>query len=157
MKTVIAPGAVIETATPQEMGEHLSRVLQQQFAERARGLTTFRFDHTDTVAAGAVRLPAPGEQEEGPRNGFIWQLGSIRAWGLGTGDVLSIWRNNANEPRNFLGQVTAATPWITFHKLTFIKGGEKLIVTGSSLTATGDITVNGEGAEAGELDFYKLL
>lgn len=156
MKTVIAPGAVIETTSPEENRRQLNEVVRQQFAEAARGITTFRFDHTDTVAAGVIKLPSAGEQEEGPRNGFVWQLGSVRAQGLATGDTLSIWRNST-DPRNFIGQVTAANPVFTFQKLTFFKGGEKIIVTGSGLTATGDITINGEGLEAGELDLYKLL
>lgn len=157
MKTVIAPGAVIETATPKEIEHHLSKVVQEQFAEQARGITTFRFDHTDTVdGSGAIRLPGTSDQDEGPRNGFVWQIGTVRAFGLATGDTLQIWRNSATAG-NFLGQLTFANPVFTFQKLTFFKGGERIILTGTGLTATGDITVNGEGLEAGELDLYKLV
>lgn len=156
MRTVIQPGAVLETTSPEENRRQLNEVVRQQFAEASRGITTFRFDHTDTVAGAAVRLPATGDQEEGPRNGFVWQLGSVRVQGLSTGDTMSIWRNST-DPRNFIGQVTAANPVFNFQKLTFFKGGEKIIVTGAGLTATGDITINGEGLEAGELDLYKLI
>jgi hypothetical protein len=159
MRTTIAPGAVIESVTEAELQGHLNHTIAQLFQEQARGVTPFRFDHTDTVGSvtsGAVRLPAIGEQEEGPRAGFLWQIGSIRWSGLATGDVLNVFRNST-DPRNFIGFMTFANPVFTFQKLTFFKGGEKIIVTGASLTATGDVTVNGEGVEASELDLFKLL
>ncbi len=157
-KTVIAPGAVIDTPTAAEMAEHLGKAARQWFAEQARGVTLFRFDHTDTVSGSAITIPAAGEQIEGPRAGFVWVVAAVRAQGLATGDVLNIWRNNAKEPRNFLGTVTAAAPATVFSaKSVILKGGEKLIFTGASLMATGDITVNGEGLEAGEVDLYKIV
>lgn len=156
-KTEIRPGAVIDHVTPVEMREHLSHVLAQHFHELARGIQPVRFDATDTIAGAAVTIPAAGESPIGPRNGFVWQLGAIRATGLATNDSLSIWRNSSKTNSNFLATLTAAAPVWQFQKHVYLLGGEKLIVTGTGLAATGDITVNGEGLSAAEVDLYKLI
>jgi hypothetical protein len=155
--TKIAPGQVIEAVTEGELVHHLDRYTANWFQEKARGITTFRFDQTGTVAGAAITLPDVGKQQNGPEPGFAWILLAVRAQGLATGDTLNVWRNSAI-PRNFLGIVTAAAPATTFgSKSVILKGDEKLIFTGASLTATGDITVNGEGLECAEPDLYKLV
>lgn len=156
-RTKIAPGQVIETVTPAELVHELDKYTANWFQEKARGVTTFRTVATDTVANNAVTIPGPNEDVIGPNPGFTWIVLALRAFGLATGDTLTVYRNSAN-PQNFLGTVTFANPVIYFgSKSLILKGDEKLILTGSSLTATGDITVNGEGLECAEPDLYKLV
>lgn len=157
MKTVIAPGNVIETMTSQEAGAHLDRAVRQLFQEQARGLTTFRFGEASAVdGSGGVTVPGLGEDPIGPRPGFAWRVEAVRGQGLADGDVVSVYRNSVHDS-NFIEQLTAAAPAVKLGKGCVLHGDEKLIFTGSSLTATGDVTVSGEGFEVGEPDLYKLV
>ena len=155
-RTTIAPHAVVETVTPAELVHHLDRYTENWFTERARGVGLVRPRAIDTVSGGAVTLPGPNEDLLGPSLGFVWSLHVLRAFGLATGDSLTVYRNNAN-PGNFLCTLSAAAPVFTFgSKSCFLRGDEKLIITGTGLMATGDIAVNGEGFECAETDLYKL-
>lgn len=154
--TKIAPGNVIETVTETELVHHLDRYTQNWFTERARGVGLVRPRAIDTVSGGAITLPGPNEDLLGPSMGFVWSLHVLRAAGLATNDTLTVYRNNAS-PGNFLCTLTFAAPVFTFgSKSCFLRGDEKLIITGSGLAATGDIAVNGEGFECAEIDLYKL-
>ena len=152
----IAPNNYIETITEPELVHHLDRYTENWFQEKARGVGLFRIRAVDTVSGAAITLPASGDEIMGPNMGFVWSLHVLRAFGLATGDSLTVYRNNTN-PGNFLCSLTAAAPVFAFgSKSCFLRSDEKLIITGSSLSATGDIAVNGEGFECAELDLYKL-
>lgn len=155
-RTTIAPRAVIETVTETELVHHLDRYTQNWFQERARGVGLVRPRAIDTVAGGAITLPGPNEDLLGPNMGFVWRLHVLRAAGLLPGDVLTVYRNNAS-PGNFLCTLTGSAPVFTFSSAScFLRGDEKLIITGTGLSATGDVAVNGEGFECAEIDLYKL-
>lgn len=155
-RVTIAPRNVIETVTEAELVHHLDRYTENWFQERARGIGLVRPRAIDTVAGGAITLPGPNEDLLGPNMGFVWDLHVLRAAGLATGDSLTVYRNSAN-PGNFLCGLSAASPVFAFSsKSCFLRGDEKLIITGTGLTATGDIAVNGEGFECAEIDLYKL-
>lgn len=157
MKTEIRPGAVIDHVTGDEVRAHLAGFFREFFQEQARGIQPVRWDGTDTVNGAAVTVPALGEPDIGPRRGFVWQLGAIRATGLATNDVLMVWRNSSQANANFLAVLTAAAPVWQFQKHVYLLGGEKLIVTGTGLAASGDVTINGEGVSCAEVDLYKLI
>ena len=155
-RTTIAPRAVIETVTESELVHHLDRYTENWFQERARGIGLVRPRAIDTVSGGTITLPGANEDLLGPNMGFVWDLHVLRVAGLATGDSLTVYRNSAN-PGNFLCTLSAAVPVFTFSsKSCFLRGDEKLIITGTGLTATGDIAVNGEGFECAEIDLYKL-
>jgi hypothetical protein len=67
--------------------------------------------------------------------------------------VLKVYLNGTT----YVGQITASANFAPGSKGCVLRGGDFLVVKGSSLTATGDIVVNGEAAQAAELDIYKLL
>jgi hypothetical protein len=158
VKTKIAAGAEIETLTPQELQTRLDLYIRDWYQEKARGVLTMRFDSTATVAGAALTIPATAQPAIGPKDGFAWTVQSMRVQGLSSGDTLTIFRNSSQVPGNFVGQLTAAAPAVSFgSKGLILHGGEKLVVIGASLMAGGDITVNGEGIEVPDPDLYKLL
>jgi len=158
-KTKMTAGAEIETLTPPELAGHLDRFTKHWYQEKARGVTTFRFDSTATVTgAGALTVPATAQPLIGPKAGFAWAVQCGRVQGLLSGDSLSIFRNSSSVPGNFVGQFTAGAPVMPFgSKGLILRGDERLIIVGSSLMATGDVTVNFEGIEVPDPDLYKLL
>jgi hypothetical protein len=155
-KYKLGAGVEIDTLTQHELREHLDRTAADIFREQARGFTTSRFDATDTVSAGALSLPAAGHATLGPSAGFAWRIQRIAVSGLLSGDTLSIWRGDTNA-NHFIDTVSAAKPAIYPNKGLILRGDERLLFTGSSLNATGAVSVNGEATEVSELDLYKVL
>ncbi len=152
-KTRMSAGHEIETLSQAELEAVLTKQTAAWYQEQARGFTTARFGNTGTVATGAVQIPTNDTQDVfGPDKGFAWRVGRISADGLGTNDVLKVFRNGTT----YVGSITA-TSNLSPGKGLILRGGEFLVITGSTLTATGDITVNGEAVSAAELDLYKLL
>jgi hypothetical protein len=147
-------GSHIETLTQDELKHHLDQQTVGYFQEMARGLSTFRFDSFATVAGASVTLPASGAL--GPELGFAWSVQRITADNLGAADVLHVYRNVAT-PGNLLGTITAGQSFHAGSKGAILRSDERLVITGTALTATGDITVNGEGLEVPELSLYKIL
>ncbi len=151
--TELKAGRRVETLNQQELEDVLTRQTAAFFQEEARGFTTARFGNSATVATGAVTIPAVGSSDVfGPDKGFAWRVTRISADGLGTNDVLKVYRNGTA----YVGSLTA-TSNLSPGKGLILRGGEFLTLTGAALTATGDITVNGEAASAAELDLYKIL
>jgi hypothetical protein len=91
----------------------------------------------------------------GPEQGFAWRVSRVSVSGLSTNDSLSIYRDVAT-PMNFLASVSGGSPLFP-GKGIILRSGEKLIVAGSSLGATGDVVVTGEAVQCSELDIYKLF
>lgn len=155
MKQKITPGAEFDFTTPGEHREILNEITRQSAQEAARGVAIWRDWREADVSGGAVTVPAPGGDPFGVDVGMAVFVQSARAAGLGTNDVISVYRNAATDP-NFLGLMTATNPVIKFGgKGLVLKGAEKLLFTGSSLTAT-TVTVNAEGLMVPETDLYKL-
>ncbi|MFL6116752.1 MAG: hypothetical protein ACJ786_36160 [Catenulispora sp.] len=155
-KAELRHGSHIETLNQQELEELLSKQTVTYFQEQARGFTTARFGDLSTVATGAVSVPATDETVFGPDKGFAWAVQRVSAAGLAAADVLKVYRD-VNSPLNFLGYITATANFAPGSKGVVLRGGEKLIVAGTGLTATGDIVVTGEAVQVAELDIYKIL
>jgi hypothetical protein len=156
MKTKITHGAEIETLTPAELKAGLTATTASWFQEMARGLSTARFTSTATISGAAVTFPPPGETRIGPEVGFAWAVQRVSAYGLDSADVLQVFRNVA-VPETYLGQITTASPMTLGSKAVILRSDERLVITGTSLTATGTIAVNGEAVELPEMDLYKLF
>ena len=154
----ITPNGQINVLNKDELREALDKQTIDWFQEQARGLTTARFDGQGLISAGAVTIPAVGSPNRmGPKMGFAWTVQRISVFGLATNDSLNIYRGSIT-PHNFIGTITAASP--EFHvgsKGLILRADENLVLTGSSLSATGDIVVNGEAIEVPETDLFKLL
>lgn len=156
MKFHLRHGAEIDTLTANELAHHLNGAVTQWIQEMARGKSTSRFESSANVTGGTITLPAVGQPKIGPEVGFAWTIQRISAFGLAANDVLSVYRNTAI-PANFLGTITAANNFHVGSKGALLRGDEKLVITGASLTATGEVTVNGEATEIGERDVWKLI
>lgn len=155
-KAELKAGRHIETLNQQELEDVLSKQTAAFFQEEARGYTTARFWDNQTINTATVTVPANDDTVFGPDQGLAWSVKRVSAQGLTANDVLKVFRNDPDVPGNFLGYITATSNFSP-SKGVILRGGEKLIVTGAALTATGDITVNGEAAQAAELDIFKLL
>jgi hypothetical protein len=157
MKQKIAPGATFDFATPGEVKGHIDQLVANLKQEEARGIALWRDDAEADVSSGSITIPATGAATKiGANPGFAVLVQSARAAGLATGDVVNVYRNVAVN-KNFVGQLTAASPVEGFgSKGLILKGGETIIFTGASLTAT-TVTINLEGIEVPETDIYKLV
>jgi len=156
-KTQLKAGSHVETLSQAELEAVLGKQTQTWFQEQARGFSTARFGDVSTVASQAVTVPATDDTVFGPDHGFAWAVQRISAQGLSTNDILKVFRNDENNLLNFLGYITATANFAPGSKGVILRGGEKLIVTGASLTATGDVVINGEALQCAELDIYKIL
>ena len=155
-KTRLKAGEHVETLNQTELVEALGQQTTTWFQEQARGFTTARFAGVETVSGGAVTVPATDDTRFGPDSGFAWAVQRVSAQGLSTNDVLKVYRD-AVAPLSFLGYITATTNFAPGSKGVILRGGEKLVISGTSLGATGDIVVTGEGIQVSELDIYKIL
>lgn len=161
MRTRIAAGEVIETSTPAETKHAMAEVVTEWFQEQARGVLPWRFDSAPiTVVGGKVTIPGTADNPAGPNNGFCVMVHMIRVVGLASGDVINVYRNSASGDLVDQGTMAATGTLLKLPqsgKALFLNSGEKLVFTGSSLTATGDITITCEGSEVPAPDAYKLL
>lgn len=157
MKFKLHAGSVVDTLTKEELDAGLTRNTASFFQELARGRNPARFDSTaDVDGSGGITLPSVGDTKIGPDLGYAWALQRLTAAGLGDDDVLLVYRNSPTGP-NFLGQVTATTPYKPGTKGVILRGDERILCVGTSLTATGEISVNGEAIEVAASDLYKIL
>jgi hypothetical protein len=157
MQTTLRAGAVVDFLSPGEFKKHLGEQLSTAFAEFAVGVKPMRFEATGTVSDEAVTIPAPqnGQLKLGPSPGFLWRVDRVSAYGLATGDSLAVHRTNTDGSA-FLGYIPAATGYLDVPEAPLLQGGEFLVITGASLTATGQVIVNGEGAEVPALMYWKI-
>lgn len=110
---------------------------------------------TGTPAAGVLNLgnDQPDQPLAGPGAGWYWSVHRVSVDGLATGDVVKLYKLNL-----FIGTITAAAGFLTFGRGQFIlKPGQFIRITGTGLTATGQIEVNGEGASVPGPLMYRLL
>ena len=154
--TKMHAGAPVETLNQQELAAELTKQTTAYFQEQARGFSTARFSGLATVANGSVTVPGNDASRFGPEQGYAWAVQRVTAAGLSTNDVLSVYRDVAT-PLNLLGFITATGIFKPGSRGVILRGGEFLVVSGSSLTATGDIVVTGEAIQVSELDLYKIL
>lgn len=161
MKTEVRAGAVIETATPEEVQHALRTGVADYFQELARGVSPWRFQSAPvTVAGGLVTVPGHNDNACGPNNGFCVAVQTVRIRGLAAGDVVKIFRNSINGEQVDEGVMAATGTLLVIREGShglFLNSGEELVFSGSGLTATGDVTVSVEGTECSSIDAYKVL
>ena len=141
-----------------ELHSSLSEHQKNWFAERARGVKTLQIPTTvATISGSAVTLPAAGQTPIGPRPGFTWDVKRLTVSNLGTNDVLKVYLNVVND-MNLIDIFTATKPTIYPGELGIIlQDGDVLIFSGSSLSATGDVAVNGQVIEVPTTDVWKIV
>lgn len=159
-KARFEPGAQIETLTPGELGDHLNAFVREWFQEKGRGVGPWRASRTATIAGAALTLPGTQSATEpfGPQRGYAVGVRDLRVVGLSGTDSISVYRNNTAVPGNFIRTLTAGAPYVSIGKGSVtLRDGDTLVVTGTGLAATGDVTLIAEGEEVPSIDVYKLL
>lgn len=167
-KFKIQAGAEIDTVTRDEMKEVLRHGLRDWMVEIIKGARPVRFSGWGNVSSGAVTIGgatgnATATGAMGPAQGMVWSVKRLYVGGLGTGDVLNVYVNNASP----FDQVTAGVgstqpPTVTLPYVKFgsneliLSSGDQLLLTGSGLTATGQITVAGQAWELPEGMMWRL-
>jgi hypothetical protein len=150
-------GSEVDVLTKDELRAGITEGTKSWFQERARGVSTARFQATGTPdGSGNLVLPGPGERPMGPEVGFAWTVQRITADGLADGDVLVVYRNSAT-PSNRMGIITPDRFFHAGSKGALFRGDERIIITGAGLTATDDVTINGEAIDVSESDLYKVI
>lgn len=155
-KTKLNANNTIDTLNQDELRVHLDRTVEGWFQEEARGFTTAPIIAIGTPATGALALPAPGANKIGPSGGYAWRVERLAVSGLGTGDTISIYRNDQN-PGSFIDTLTATKATIYPGRGLMLRGDQTLIFVGTGLTAAGSVVINGDATETGEPDMYKML
>jgi hypothetical protein len=150
-------GETIDMISPGEMKKIIAEQVAAMVAELATGVKPMRFSATGTVSGGAVTIPGAqnGQLKLGPAQGFIWRVDRVSAFGLASGDSLAVHRTETDGSA-FLGYIPAATGYLDVPEAPLLNGGEFLVITGTGLTATGEIIVNGEAAEVPSLMYWKI-
>jgi hypothetical protein len=163
-------GAEADLPTITEQAQLMGLRDKSFWVERARGVKPMRFAGQGTVSSGSVTIPGQSASttygsnlpQMGPSDGFAWAVQRITCYLItNSSDVLYVYRGSAQttgSPNNFLGILTQAAP--TLHvggKGLFLLPDEQILVTGSSLTTTGTLTINGEAIEAPAEQVWKIV
>lgn len=155
--TKLRAGEEITTLTADELAQHLDRQTADWFREQARSVSTFHIQDNAIISGGTATLPAGTSIGYGPDTGFAWAVVRLTAGNLAAADVVKVYWD-AVAAGNFVGQLTGASPSLNFgSKGLILRGGRRLILQGTGLTATGSLYLTGEGMEIAESDIYKLL
>lgn len=108
-----------------------------------------------TPSSGALALGAdqPGGITCGPRAGWYWAVKRISVDGLASGDQVKVYKD-----ARFVCWVAYQPGFVTFGKDGLVlKNGEYLRVTGTGLSATGQVSVYGEAVSVPGPLMWKLL
>lgn len=162
MKFRLRAGETADMLNQSELGSELDRQTTDFFRELARGFNTAPIDPQPQIPSGGdVQFPAVGEEPIGPGSGFLWRVTRISADGLAGSDALKIYKGQGPAGSiaglKFVGTLTVASPTFTPGHGLLLRAGMRLVVTGTSLTATDEVEINGEAIECSELDAYKVL
>jgi hypothetical protein len=107
-----------------------------------------------TPSGGSLNLG--GDQAEGtfcgPKSGQMWKVTRIAVDGLASGDAVKVYKDT-----RFIGWISYQPGYVVFGHGCVLKPGDFLRVTGTSLTATGQIEVYGEGISAPAPLMWKLI
>lgn len=158
-KTQLKAGATIDILTSAELTQALKDEVAAMYVARATGVKPMRFQATGTIGGAAVTIPGAQNQQLklGPAPGMLWKVARISAFGLAANDVLQVHRT-VTDGSQFLGNLTAALGYLHIGgEGMLLNGGEFLTLTGSALTATGQLIVNGEGIEVPEFMLWKIV
>lgn len=153
MKFKITAGAEIDVLTKPE----LDSVLRSWGEEFVRGRRYRKLSASGTVtAAGTVSIG--GEDASGamgPDAGFVWSVKRLIVSGFANGNLLTLWINEASPSTLIESGITGTTVDPTRAQALrwgsnqlVMEAGERLLITGTGLSAGAIITVTGQTLEA---------
>jgi hypothetical protein len=157
-------GATWDSIDRGELRDELHSALQRQadvmLLREAQGVKYMRFGpYMGTVSGSAVTI-GHGNDQIGPRDGYIWSIRRLTVTGLTTGgspDTINFYRNNYDGGHP-VWQLNGNSFGATFGKMEFaLLGGEQLVAHSASLAATGSIALDGDIMEVPAVQVFKLL
>lgn len=145
-KFKITAGAEVDLITQSEMKAELKAFGQEWMYEVARGDRYRRFYAKGTIAGSAVSVGGPSRKEiMGPGDNFVWAVKRLAISPLGENDYLSLYLNDANPASLVHPRITS---YVSFDACQLVLyPNDSLLLVGSSLSATGTVTVTGQARE----------
>lgn len=147
MKTKIQAGATLDLINKDEMRDVLQTVTKDWFNQVGRGDRYRRFSAWGDISGGAVTIGGAEQLDHtlGPAEGFVWAVQRIGIHNLDSADSLALYINDD-------GPSALVHPGITTYQdfgqtQLVLYPGDTLLLTGSSLTDTGIVTVTGQARE----------
>lgn len=140
MKVKIQAGAEIDVLSRQELAAELAAAGTSWRTEQAKGVTWRTASMWGTVTAGStLTLGETGDQVIGPEQGMLWgcQRISVGDGYTPASQVLRLHRNNTD-------MSTLICPDLSGYDQLYgeiLRGGDRLVVTGASLTASAIVWV----------------
>lgn len=150
----------IDLLTQGELDQSLTKISSWQ-RDAAAGLKTFDVPRLfGAVSGAAISLGADQTEGQylGPKTGYYWKIGRISIDGLAATDEVKLYKGPSGGGGRFVTWI-AGQPGV-YHPgscALILKPGDYLSIVGTGLTATGQITVTGEGVSAPGEMMWKLL
>ena len=149
-------GTKIDILNRKELKEVIDAASRDWFTQVARGDRYRRFSASSAIAAGAVRIGGATARDSvlGPAEGFVWAVQRIGVQGLttvtgtpaaATTEPLALFLND-DGPASLVHP--AVTGYLDLGQYSLVMyPGDTLLLTGTSLTSTGTVTVTGQVRE----------
>lgn len=160
MEFELKAGGRINLLTKAEASDAIRGALKDWQAEAVRGARSIRFASYNVIAGGAVQIGGTdgfgaANGALGPEAGFVWSVKRLAFTGITGAETLNVYINTASP---FELVRTGATSFERFGSDELvIVGPERLLITGSGLSLTGNVTVAGQAMELPIGMMWKLL
>ena len=147
----LAAGAKLDVLNRHELKTVLEAARRDWFSQVSRGDRYRRFSAVGTVAADGVAgsLVIGGAEAAdaglGPAEGFVWDVRRLAVFGLGANDTVKLFVNDDGPSSGVHPSVSGFLPFDQAQLVMY--PGDVLLVKGTGLTATGNITVTGQARE----------
>jgi hypothetical protein len=153
-------GAEFDVLTEKELSRALDRMSADWMAEVTRGFKYRRFLGVGTIAGAAVTIDESNPDNIlGPGNGLIWAVNSLVVGGLAVADSVDVLINGGDPVATFT-RVAGSGNYVrtSFGQTDLVlNGNDFLTLTGTGLTATGQIRLFGRCTELPRTLAYKLV
>lgn len=156
MKTRLRLDAELDLLNKSELHDELSHATAW-LREAAFGVRHQELPKMTGTPGGGGTLNLGGDQPDGtmcgPKQSWVWSVTRIAVDGLASGDAVKAYKDN-----RFIGWISYQPGYITFGRGQCVfKPGDFLRITGSGLTATGQVEVYGEALSAPAVMQWKVI
>ena len=157
-KVSLRAGAEFDTLTRDELRAELDKLTRDWMAEVTRGFKFRRFLGVAAVASTNVTVQDSVDNVLGPGPGLVWSVNSLTIGGLAVNDSVDV-LVNGDPVRSFVRTSTTGNYVNQLFGLTdlVLNPSDTLVIQGTGLTATGNITVYGRCTELPHVLSYKLV